>query len=128
MGITKFSQSLGELEAEIMEIIWRLNSASVRQVLNELRKKRGVAYTTVMTVMSRLAKKGILRRKLTTTGAYYYTPVWDKSNFLALTSKKVINQLIKECGEVAVAQFLDILESRNLKDLKDWQKKLKKIK
>lgn len=124
----KINQTLGDLEAEIMKIIWKLETASVRQVFSRLKKKRKIAYTTVMTVMTRLAQKGILRRQLDESGAYIYTPIQDKSSFFAAASKKVINNLIKEFGEVAVAQFIDAVESSNLKDLEKWQKKLKKIK
>lgn len=122
------NQYLGELEAEIMEIIWELEDISVRRVLNRLRKKKKVAYTTVMTVMTRLYDKGILRRKMDDTGAYIYSPTQDKQTFLAVASKKAINHLLKEYGEVAVAQFMDIIESSHVKDLEEWRQKLKKIK
>lgn len=127
MNDKTFNQTLGSLEKEIMEIMWDLKSSSVRPVLNMLKKKRKVAYTTVMTVMSRLAKKGLLKRKLD-NGSYVYSICQCKENFLANASKKVINNLIKEFGEVAVAQFFDAVEKSDIKDLKKWQKKLKSIK
>lgn len=127
MKIAKFNTSMGVLESEVMDIIWKLGSASVRQVLSRLRKKKNVAYTTIMTVMSRLYDKGILARKLNKNGAYFYTPVQDKENFFAAISKRAINSLIKEFGELAVAQFIDAVESSNLKNLDEWRKKLKKI-
>lgn len=111
-----------------MEIIWKLKSASVRQVLTEIRKKRKVAYTTVMTVMTRLADKGILRRKFEEGDCYIYKPIQDKESFIAVSSRKMIKNLINEFGEVVVAQFIDAVETSNLKDLSEWQKKLKRIK
>lgn len=128
MRNNKIKTSLGELEAEIMEAVWNLESASVRQVLNRLRKKRNIAYTTVMTVMGRLCDKLVLKRKLNGGGAYVYTAVQAKANFLAATSKRAISGLLKEFGEVAVAQFIDAVESSNLKNLEEWREKLKKIK
>lgn len=124
----KIIYTLGELEAEIMEIIWKSKSASVREVLSNLKKRRKVAYTTIMTVMARLAKKGILKRKLDASGAYIYIPTQDKETFLASSSRKLIKNLINEFGEVAVAQFIDVVEDSDLKDLAKWQEKLKKIK
>lgn len=118
---------LGELEAEIMEVIWRLKSALVREIWLKISKKRKIAYTTVMTVMSRLFNKGILKRRLNPAGAYIYTPVWGKEKFFALSSKRVINNLLHQFGDIAVVQFIDILEIKNFKDLKHWQKKLKKL-
>ena len=121
------TQILGELEAEIMEIVWKLKSASVREVLDNLKKRRKVAYTTIMTVMARLAGKGILKRKLDESAAYIYTPAQDKGVFLANSSRKLIKNLIDEFGEVAVAQFIDAVGDSDQKDLAAWQKKLKKI-
>lgn len=123
----KFNQSFGELEAVIMDILWELNTVCVRDVLKELEKKREIAYTTVMTVMTRLYNKGILKRKLDKSGAYIYRPTQDKQLFLANTSKKAIKNFIKEFGEVAVAGFIDIIEDGDLENAKDWQKKLKKV-
>lgn len=124
----KFNHSLGALEAEIMNISWCLGGATVRQVLDEIKKKKNIAYTTVMTVMCRLWHKNILKRKLDAFGAYVYVPAKDKEAFLAATSKKAISQLIKDCGAVAVAQFIDVIETSNAEDLKKWREKLKGIK
>jgi len=121
-------QVLGELEAEIMEVIWKLKSASVRQVWTKLKRCRPLAYTTVMTVMGRLVLKGILKRQLNDSGAYIYVSAQKKEKFLADSSRKLIKNLIQEFGEVAVAQFIGVVEDSNLKDLAKWQKKLKKIK
>lgn len=123
----KFNQSFGELEAVIMDILWKLNTVCVRDVLQELEKEREIAYTTVMTVMTRLYNKGILKRKLDKSGAYIYWPTQDKQLFLANTSRKAIKNFIKEFGEVAVAGFIDIIEGGDLENAKDWQKKLKKV-
>ncbi|MDP2210900.1 MAG: BlaI/MecI/CopY family transcriptional regulator, partial [Candidatus Aquicultor sp.] len=51
---------LGDLEADIMELVWEKDLASVREIHGILERDREIAYTTVMTVMSRLAEKNIL--------------------------------------------------------------------
>jgi len=106
---------LGELEAEIMTILWNLKNASVRAVLNRLCKKREAAYTTIMTTMSRLHAKGVLKRHQDASGAYIYTPTEDKQSFLAHVSGNMINNLLNNFGEVAVAQFIDIIEASHSK-------------
>lgn len=128
MIIYKNNQILGSLEADIMEVVWKLGNASVRQVLGKLNRKRRVAYTTVMTVMARLYVKGILSRRFDEAGAYIYTPIQDKITFLEHSSKKLIRNLISEFGEVAVAQFVDTVQRSSLKDLKKWRAMLRKIK
>jgi len=52
---------LGDLESEVMEIIWSQKGAvSVKSVTEILIKRRQIAYTTVMTIMARLVNKGVL--------------------------------------------------------------------
>ncbi len=62
MSKPKESPPLTGVELEIMHIVWQLESCTVRQVHRVLVKRREIAYTTVMTVMSILENKGHLRR------------------------------------------------------------------
>ena len=50
-------------ELAIMKVIWRLGSATVREVYEALRENRRVAYTTVMTMMNILESKGYLKKE-----------------------------------------------------------------
>ena len=102
-------KTLGNLEAEIMEVVWKAGQVSVRDVLLELEKKKKIAYTTIMTVMSRLHEKGILRRKMNKSGAFVYEASSDKKTFIEKKSERIIKDLLREYGEVAVAQFFDII-------------------
>ena len=52
---------LGTLERQVLDVVWRLGRASVRDVLTAV--DHSVAYTTAMTVMDRLFKKGVLDRE-----------------------------------------------------------------
>lgn len=47
-----------------MKIVWRRGTVTVRDVFEELRRRRRLAYTTVMTTMTILVSKGFLRRQL----------------------------------------------------------------
>ena len=55
--------ALGNLEEEIMEILWLAKEATVREVHDRLSEEREIAYTTVMTVMGRLSEKDYLRKE-----------------------------------------------------------------
>jgi predicted transcriptional regulator len=50
-------------EFEIMEVMWRMETATVREVHAALQPVRGLAYTTVMTVMDKLHRKGALQQQ-----------------------------------------------------------------
>lgn len=66
-----------------MEVLWRTDQAlSVRDVLSELTKERDLAYTTVMTVLDRLAKKDRVTRELRGR-AWYYRPSESRAALLA---------------------------------------------
>ena len=61
-------------ELEIMKIVWKRGSSTVREVYEDLLKHRKIAYTTVMTMMGTLEQKGRLR-KSERGRAYVYTPM-----------------------------------------------------
>jgi predicted transcriptional regulator len=73
----------GELEAAIMDRLWeRGRPALVREVLEDLRGDRDLAYTTVMTVMDNLHRKGWLRRERDGR-AWRYEPTGSRSGYTA---------------------------------------------
>jgi predicted transcriptional regulator len=71
----KPQSTLTTQELSIMKVIWRLGSATVREVYEALRENRRVAYTTVMTMMNILEAKGYLKKeKEKEERAYRYRP------------------------------------------------------
>lgn len=73
---------LGALERAVMDAVWsRTGPATVRAICSDL-ADRSLAYTTVMTVMERLSRKGMLRRELTGR-AWRYQPARTRDEFVA---------------------------------------------
>ena len=73
----------GELEAVIMERLWEWRRpALVREIVDDLRDERPLAYTTVMTVMENLHRKGWLRRERDGR-AWRYEPTGSRSSYTA---------------------------------------------
>ena len=70
--------TLTPLELAIMKSLWRRRSGLVKDVQPDLLPDRKLAYTTVMTVMDRLFKKGILRRTKKSR-AHVYEPVYSEA-------------------------------------------------
>ncbi len=103
------SQVLGELEAPIMDYIWERGSASVREVCDHLQADQKVAYTTVMTVMSRLADKGLLER-CKSGQAFVYTAAQTKAAFTSDTVGRIFSALIGEWGTPVISSLLDSVE------------------
>jgi len=116
-GIEKF---LGELEHAVMDILWRRNEATVREVLAELNQTRSLAYTTVLTVMGRLVEKGLLVQDKTDR-AHLYRPAMSREAYAAETAGQIIRSLVEDFGDIALAQFsqeLDGLDVEHLAALK----------
>ncbi len=71
----------GDLEASIMDLLWERDSpALVREIVDELNHERPLAYTTVMTVMENLHRKGWLRRERDGR-AWRYEPTGSRSGY-----------------------------------------------
>ncbi len=97
----------GELEEKVMNIIWDKKSATVSQVKEALKDK--FAYTTIMTVMDRLYKKGILQREKEGKGYRYY-PTLTKEEFEKELAKKVVKEIIREKPSTVVSAFEGVIE------------------
>ena len=96
----------GHLEAEIMDVIWGLGRATVADVHKVLEGQRGIAYTTVKTVMGRLAEKGYLRRT-SADRAHLYTPTKRREQFLREVSDEILTGLFVDFGEPIAAHLLE---------------------
>jgi predicted transcriptional regulator len=89
-----------------MEELWLQKEGTVRTVMDALnkrtRKKR--AYTTYMTIMARLHKKGVLdRRREGKTD--FYAPRLDRDEFKASRARAEVEGLVAEYGDVALSHF-----------------------
>ncbi|MPZ29054.1 MAG: BlaI/MecI/CopY family transcriptional regulator [Micromonosporaceae bacterium] len=76
-------RQLGELETAVMDRLWSWDRpTSVREVLDDLNRERDLAYTTVMTVMDNLHRKGLLARDRDGR-AYRYRPTGSREEYTA---------------------------------------------
>jgi predicted transcriptional regulator len=92
---------LGDLEAEIMEVIWALPTGkgiTVRAIFEVLYERRHLAYTTVMSTMSRLAKKKLLQVEKHDQ-AYLYTPVFSEQEFISQFVSRILEDLFVSFAE-----------------------------
>jgi predicted transcriptional regulator len=113
--------SLSELEAEVMEEVWLHDEVTVREVLealNEGRKQR--AYTTIMTIMNRLDRKGMLKRRREGKSDRYRA-VMTREDYLEARARAEVDDLVADYGDVALAHFarqLDTLDPRRRRQLR----------
>ncbi len=116
---------LGPLETKIMQIVWREKSATVKQVHRRLQDQteRDIAYTTVMTTMTRLAEKGILHRKRDGL-AYVYTPAVTKRDFETMMVRRVLDGLMDDYEDETINYLLDYLARHDPQRLQRMQREL----
>jgi predicted transcriptional regulator len=89
-----------------MEELWSEGEASVRAVMEALNKRSRPrrAYTTYMTIMARLHKKGVLdRRREGKTD--FYAPKLSREEYMASRARTQVDELVDEYGEVALTHF-----------------------
>lgn len=80
--------TLSKFELEIMEILWKLREASVREVQDAIQERKRPAYTTVQTIFARLEEKQAVRRTRKIGNAFMFEP--------AITRKSVYRRLIDD--------------------------------
>jgi predicted transcriptional regulator len=83
-------RDLGQLESAVMQRLWSWDRpVLVREVLEDLQRDRSIAYTTVMTVMDNLHRKGVLSRERQGR-AYVYRPARSREEHTAAVMEEVL--------------------------------------
>src|SRR5712692_5730218 len=104
---------LGDLEAEIMELVWTRptgQGTTVRDVFEILYERRRIAYTTVMNTMTRLARKNLLRVKKKDQ-AYIYYQAFTQQEFVSRFVGRILENLFVSFSG-ATLEGLDALLDR----------------
>ncbi len=117
----KPTAELGPLERAIMDHIWvQSGPVTVREVLDAVGARRGLAYTTVMTVTDRLWRKGLLTRKKVGR-AFIYSPRMTRQDYSAALVKRVISAVNDR--QSVLLGFVRSVDERDLAELERLVKK-----
>ncbi|MGA3076070.1 MAG: BlaI/MecI/CopY family transcriptional regulator [Bryobacteraceae bacterium] len=100
------SKTLTDQELEIMKIVWDRRTATVRDVYEALLERRRVAYTTVMTMMKILERKGYLNRKQVER-AYVYRPTQPKNSVIRVMVRDFVNRVFNGSAEPLLAHLIE---------------------
>ena len=107
MRFFKRAAPLGHLESCVMDVMWSHGESNVRDVTEKL--ERSLAYTTVMTTLDRLYKKGLLERRKEDR-AYLYWPRWSRQEWEQKRAGDLVAGFLagpKDAGELLISCFLD---------------------
>jgi BlaI family transcriptional regulator, penicillinase repressor len=98
--------ALHELEAEVMDAVWDLEDATVRQVMDVVNDAAATprAYTTYMTILGRLHGKGLLKRRREGK-TDFYAPAYSREQYANLRAEAEVAALVDAFGDVALSHF-----------------------
>jgi BlaI family penicillinase repressor len=95
---------LAPLELDCMNTLWPVGEATVREIRDLLAARRARAYTTIMTIMDRLARKGVVERRKAGR-AYVYRPKLSAEDARAQALAQVVENFFGGSKEALRAQL-----------------------
>ncbi len=117
---------LGELQKQVMEIVWELEQATVHQVRKALGRKKLPAYTTVLSIMQKLEKAGWLNHR-SEGRAYIYFPRQSRQNVGRKSLRQFVNRVFGGDALVMLEHLLDD-EQLSVSDLAEFRRLIDKRK
>jgi BlaI family penicillinase repressor len=114
-------RGLGARELAVMKVVWRLEDASVRDVYETLRKRRPVAYTTIMTMMGTLEAKGFLKKRADGR-AFRYRPARPEGHVITSLVREFVDRVFDGASRPLLAHL--VTERRLTKEEREELKRL----
>ena len=103
-----------------MNVVWKKGEVTVQDVHDDLAPRRKLAYTTVMTVMSRLAEKGVLNRRKEGR-AYLYTPADSQERVAGSLLRSLIQRFYNGATASAIAHLLETEDDVDQAELEELE-------
>ena len=120
----KTTPRLTRLELELLEPLWQLKQASIREILEALPSDRRPEYTTVQTIIYCLEEKGAVARVKKIGNAHIFSPLIPRKSAVGT----LIDQLVNNLGGSPVPVISHLMETGqiSLKEIKEIETLLKK--
>lgn len=109
-------QIQGELQEQIMRALWRLGQGRVGEVREALPKQHRSAYTTVQTVLNRLADRGLLDRERE-GNAIAYSPRVSEAEYLSNSLDRALTGTSEEARRAAIAHLVGGLDQSERREV-----------
>ncbi len=107
---------LGHLEKSIMDVIWERDEVTGREMFEEIGGEKPLAFTTVLTVMNRLLKKGLIKR-VKRGKLFVYKASISRDDFVKHVSQEVLQGIFDISASSAATFFVDILYKTNPEEI-----------
>lgn len=111
---------VGPLEEQLLKLLWSRQSATVREIVDE--EALSLAYTTVMTTLDRLYKKGLLNR-VAEGRAFRYSPVHSQEELNRQAAAEAIRQLLTSdgTGSLPLSYLVEVVSEHDARLLDELQ-------
>jgi predicted transcriptional regulator len=113
----------GELQTQVMSAVWRLGNANVEQVRSALPPRYRGAYTTIQTVLNRLAERGLLSRHKGGS-AIEYRPRLSEAEYLSRSISQTLARASMDARQAALARLIGNLDEGELADLQQLAREI----
>ncbi|MBO0720713.1 MAG: BlaI/MecI/CopY family transcriptional regulator [Blastocatellia bacterium] len=120
--VRKRTVRLTRFELEIMDALWELGSASIREIHDKLPERKRPAYTTVQTIIRRLEEKGAVRQTKQIGNAHIFEPLVTRE----AAHRRLIDELLDLFGGSARPLMAHLAEAGklSLEDLRELESML----
>ena len=110
-----------------MKVVWKLGSPTVRDVYEDMRGTRKIAYTTVMTMMNILEQKGYLKKK-SGERAFTYSPSQPERQVIRSMVREFVDRVFNGAAEPLLLHLVedDKLTSKDLEEIRKMAKGAKR--
>ena len=121
----KHGIKLTKFELEVMDALWTLESASVRELVEHLPEKKRPAYTTVQTIVYRLEEKGAVKRVKKIGNAHVFEPGVTRES----AQRRVVDDVLDLFGGSARPLMAHLIESGKLtlEDIRELERTLERL-
>jgi predicted transcriptional regulator len=117
---------LGDLEARVMRAVWQIGTpAPARAVHERVQGEHDVALLTVVTVLNKLTRKGLLARRQR-GGLLHYEARMSHDAFLAHASRRVVEGILALAPQAVAASFVDVVADRSPEQLAELQRLIRR--
>jgi len=118
---------LGSLQSEVMELAWQHGEVTVAQVAEAIGRRRAITYTTVLSAMQKLEKKGWLKHR-SAGRAYIYSATRNREQVGGRTLQELLKSTFQGDPRLLLASLLDETrlsdaELKQLRQLIDTRRK-----
>ena len=108
---------LGDLEARVMQALWRLKRPAPARVVHvRVSRDHRVELLTVVTVLNKLAAKGLVTRTRQDK-LLHYSPVYSRDEFTEQASRRVVEGILSLAPAAVAASLVDVLAQRDPEQL-----------